>query len=238
MSVLTRTVNFFYDHVHICDGGRFSVRCVVHFLLITVILLVGSAKVQHDTSNTASTRAAVYQGALRKHYTAVQRSLEIDVVDCIKSLRADGHVNDDGVKEARALMKSSGRAQALDHLCCVLEELSVEGMCYFVESVLPFQGLSQLVETFQACPGPGKCTLHHHDLHTTPSADVKGKVLDETDPESAVSSPLKDKVQTGVRMDHFPFAKVSFKNAVSTVSTRGEPVVYILPVLWLLHGKE
>ncbi|XP_065187466.1 uncharacterized protein LOC135818074 [Sycon ciliatum] len=178
--------------------------------MLSILSHTGSAKVQHDTSNTASTRAAVYQGALRKHYTAVQRSLEIDVVDCIKSLRADGHVNDDGVKEARALMKSSGRAQALDHLCCVLEELSVEGMCYFVERVLPFQGLSQLVETFQACPGPGKCTLNPHDLHTAPNADVKGKVLDEADSASATSSSLKDKVKTGMSELHQEVLRSSY----------------------------
>ncbi|XP_065187480.1 uncharacterized protein LOC135818084 [Sycon ciliatum] len=178
--------------------------------MLSILSHTGSAKVQHDTSNTASTRAAVYQGALRKHYTAVQRSLEIDVVDCIKSLRADGHVNDDGVKEARALMKSSGRAQALDHLCCVLEELSVEGMCYFVERVLPFQGLSQLVETFQACPGPGKCTLNHHDLHTVPNADVKGKVLDDADSASDTSSSLKDKVKTGMSELHQEVLRSSY----------------------------
>ena len=123
------------------------------------------------------------------------------MVESVESLRAEGHVSDDCVKETRALMKASGHTEALDHLCCVLEELSDEGMCYFVERVLPFQGLSQLVETFQACTGPGKCTLDHYDLHTAPNADVKGKVLDEADSASATSSSLKDKVKTGVRTD-------------------------------------
>ncbi|XP_065187476.1 uncharacterized protein LOC135818082 isoform X1 [Sycon ciliatum] len=170
----------------------------------------GLAKVQQVTSGTVAKKAAVYHGALHKHYTAVQRSLEINVMDCVKSLRAEGHINHDCVKETRSVMKTSGHTEALDHLCCVLEELSDEGMCYFVESVLPFQGLSQLVETFQACPGPGKCTLKHHDLHTAPKADVKGKVLDGADTSSATSSPLEDKVQTGMSELHQEVLRSSY----------------------------
>ncbi|XP_065187483.1 uncharacterized protein LOC135818088 [Sycon ciliatum] len=156
-------------------------------------------------------RAVLYHKALRKHCLAVKRCKEISVVESVESLRAEGHVSDDCVKEARALMKASGHTEALDHLCCVLEELSDEGMCYFVERVLPFQGLSQLVETFQACPGPGKCTLNHHDLHTAASADVKGKVLDEAvDTASGTSSSLKDKVKTGMSELHQEVLRSSY----------------------------
>ncbi|XP_065187470.1 uncharacterized protein LOC135818077 [Sycon ciliatum] len=165
-----------------------------------------SARGEHLALATAT----AYHRALRKHYTGVRRCQDINVVDCMGSLRAEGHVSDDCVKEARALMKSSGHTVALDHLCCVLEELSDEGMCYFVERVLPFQGLSQLVETFQACPGPGKCTLNHHDLHTAPNADVKGKVLDEVDTGSATSSPLEDKVKTGMSELHQEVLRSSY----------------------------
>ncbi|XP_065187486.1 uncharacterized protein LOC135818090 [Sycon ciliatum] len=165
-----------------------------------------SARGEHLALATAT----AYHRALRKHYTGVRRCQDINVVDCMGSLRAEGHVSDDCVKEARALMKSSGHTVALDHLYCVLEELSDEGMCYFVESVLPFQGLSKLVETFQACPGPGKCTLKHHDLHTARNADVKGKVLDGADTASATPSSLKDKVQTGMSELHQEVLRSSY----------------------------
>ncbi|XP_065187465.1 uncharacterized protein LOC135818073 [Sycon ciliatum] len=112
-----------------------------------------------------SKRAAAYQQALYKHYAAIRSSLEGCVLDCVTSLRAEGHLSTEVVMETRSLQKSAGQDETLDHMCALLEKLPDDGMCFFVEDILPSQGLSQLVETFRVCPGPGKCSLHRNDLH-------------------------------------------------------------------------
>ncbi|XP_065187482.1 uncharacterized protein LOC135818087 [Sycon ciliatum] len=120
---------------------------------------------QLPPGKSESERAACYHLALHKHCAAVKICSEIDVSDCMESLRAEGHVSTECVKESRAIVKSSGSKKAISHLCTVLEDLSDTAMCYVVEDILPSQGLSQLVETFRVCPGPGKCSLHRNDLH-------------------------------------------------------------------------
>ncbi|XP_065187460.1 uncharacterized protein LOC135818069 isoform X2 [Sycon ciliatum] len=112
-----------------------------------------------------SKRAAAYQQALYKHYAAIRSSLEGCVLDCVTSLRAEGHLSTEVVMETRSLQKSAGQDETLDHMCALLEKLPDDGMCFFVEDILLSQGLSQLVETFRVCPGPGKCSLHRNDLH-------------------------------------------------------------------------
>ncbi|XP_065185753.1 uncharacterized protein LOC135816483 [Sycon ciliatum] len=114
---------------------------------------------------SVSERASAYQLALQRHRVAIKNVSHIDVIDCFENLRAEDHISIECLKDSRATGKSSGSKEAISHLCTVLEDLCDTAMCYVVEDILPSQGLSQLVETFRVCPGPGKCSLHRNDLH-------------------------------------------------------------------------
>eukprot|EP00117_Sycon_ciliatum_P006428 scpid110426/ scgid4515/ len=100
---------------------------------------------------SVSERASAYHQALRKHFTAVKSCSDIDVVDCVESLRAEGHITDASVVEIRDIHESAGEKKALDRMCVTLEKLTPDAMCYVVEEILLSQGLSQLVETFRVC---------------------------------------------------------------------------------------
>ncbi|XP_065187485.1 uncharacterized protein LOC135818089 [Sycon ciliatum] len=144
-------------------------------------------------------RATAYQQVLCKHYAAIQSSLAINVMDCVKSLRAEGHLSTEVVMETRTLQKSAGQDETLDHMCALLEKLPDDGMCFFVEDILPSQGLSQLVETFRVCPGPGKCSLHRNDLHPVSVCSGDKTLFMQTSVDASQTGNVKSsQLETGM----------------------------------------
>ncbi|XP_065187479.1 uncharacterized protein LOC135818083 [Sycon ciliatum] len=148
---------------------------------------------------SASERASAYHQALRKHFTAIKSCSDIDVVDCVESLRAEGHITDDSVVEIRDVHDSAGEKKALDRMCVTLEKLTPDAMCYVVEDILPSQGLSQLVETFRVCPGPGKCSLHRNDLHPVSVCSSDKTLSMQTSVDASQTGNVKSsKLETGM----------------------------------------
>ncbi|XP_065187464.1 uncharacterized protein LOC135818072 [Sycon ciliatum] len=158
-----------------------------------------------------SKRATAYQQVLCKHYAAIQSTLAINVMDCVKSLRAEGHLSTDIVMETRTLLKSAGQDETLDHMCALLEKLSDYGMCFFVEDILPSQGLSQLVETFRVCPGPGKCSLHRNDLHPVSVCSSDKTLSMQTSVDASQTGNVKSsQLETGMSELHQEVLRSSY----------------------------
>ncbi|XP_065187468.1 uncharacterized protein LOC135818075 isoform X2 [Sycon ciliatum] len=156
-------------------------------------------------------RATAYQQVLCKHYAAIQSSLAINVMDCVKSLRAEGHLSTEVVMETRSLQKSAGQDETLDHMCALLEKLPDDGMCFFVEDILPSQGLSQLVETFRVCPGPGKCSLHRNDLHPVSVCSSDKTLSMQTSVDASQTGNAKSsQLETGMSALHQEVLRSSF----------------------------
>ncbi|XP_065187463.1 uncharacterized protein LOC135818071 [Sycon ciliatum] len=158
-----------------------------------------------------SKRAASYQQALCKHYAAVQSSLAINVMNCVKRLRAEGYLSTEVVMETRAMLKSAGQDETLDHMCTLLEKLPDDGMCFFVESILPSQGLSHLVETFRACPGPKQCSLGYDDLHPAPMCSSDKTLSMQTGVDGSQTGNVKSgQLETGMSELHQEVLRSSY----------------------------
>lgn len=155
---------------------------------------------QQTADKPVCERAAGYKLALVKHRVAIKGITQIDVMDCLEYLCAEDYVSAVGVKESRATFKSSGAKEALSHLCTVVEDLSDEGICSFVENVLPLQGLSQLVETFCVCPGPGKCSLRPNDLHPAPECSIDKSQFAVSQAKPSPTASQSGQLKTGVRV--------------------------------------
>ena len=124
-----------------------------------------AASAQEASRRSACERAASYRRALRKHYAAVQSSLKVDVIGCANRLYSEDHITQDCIRKVRAMLEADRQVKAADHMYVALEDLTDAGLCFFVEDVLESQGLSELVETFRSCPGPGQCSLNPESLH-------------------------------------------------------------------------
>ena len=132
-----------------------------------------AASAQEASRRSVCERAASYRRALRKHYAAVQSSLKVDVVGCANRLYSEDHITKECIKEVRAMLKADRQVEAAEHMYVALEDLTDAGLCFFVENVLESQGLSELLETFESCPGPGKCSLNPESLHHDTTTSVQ-----------------------------------------------------------------